>query len=144
MILDERTEFFDALLIPQAAGTTVLGDVIDLSVPRDLGQGIPVFWTVTEDITAAGGTSIQLNLITSATSNMASPTVIASTPVILLAGLTAGKILYQAPLPAEGNLYQRYLGVQGVVAGTFTGTGAISSFLTLDSRSTKHYPQGVN
>lgn len=145
MIVDERTEFFDALLIPQAAGTTIVGDVIDTGIARDLGNGREVWWYVSLDVAAAGGTSAQFNLVTDDNAALATPTIIESTPVIALASLTpAGKMLYMASLPLEGTPYERYIGVQAVVAGTFTGTGAVSSGLTLDPKGWKAYPDAVN
>jgi hypothetical protein len=40
-VLDERTEFCDATALNTgAAGTYLIGDVIDSSVVRDIGQGV--------------------------------------------------------------------------------------------------------
>lgn len=144
MIVDKRTEFFDRLVIP-AAGTAVLGDVVDTGPDqRDLGNGRPVYWYLACEIAAAGGTSIQANLVSSASSAMTSPVVHLSTPTILLANIKPGKLLFIAPLPLEGPAYLRYLGVQCVTAGTFTGGGAITSGLSLDPAGWKAYRDGAN
>ena len=147
MILDERLEFADNTLISQAgAGTTVLGDVIDTgAVSRDLGMGQDVYWYLQLDAAAAGGTSARFQLVSSAAANLGTPTVHLDTGVINLAQLTpAGKVLYFGQLPQEGLTYLRYLGVQQVVVGTFSGTGAVSSGLTLDAKGWRAYPDAVN
>ena len=145
MILDERTEFFDGILIPQSAGTSILGDVVDTGAnQRDLGNGEDIFWYVSCDVSGAGGTSAQFNLVTDDNASLSTPAIIASSPVIVLANLTAGRMLYMTTLPIEGVAYERYLGVQAVVAGTFTGLGAVSSGLTLDPKGWKAYKDAVN
>lgn len=146
MILDERTEFFDSILIPQSAGTALLGDVVDTSVVRDLGNGQPIYWYVSLDVAGAGGTSAEFRLCTAdnaaLTTNL---TVHQTTGTIALASLTpAGKMLYFGTVPLEGVAYRRYLGVSAVVVGTFTGTGAVSSGLTLDAHGWKAYAEGQN
>jgi hypothetical protein len=50
MIMDERLEFADAVSVAAAAGTALIGDVIDLgSVHRDIGAGQPVYLVITVD-----------------------------------------------------------------------------------------------
>lgn len=143
MILDERTEFLDAFTIP-AAGTAIVGDVIDTGIARDLGNGRDIWWYVSADVAGAGGTSIAVNLVTDDNAALATPTVIASSGTIALASMTpAGKMLYMIPLPVEGVPYERYLGIQLVTTGVFSA-GAISSGLTLDPKGWKAYPDAVN
>lgn len=142
MILDDRLEFFDGLVIP-AAGTAVLGDQIDLEVERDIGQGQPIYWYVAMETPAEDGTSIQFQLITDEAADMASPSVLVSSPVIPIADLNAGKMPVMLALPAEGMAYERYLACRAVVVGTFTA-GTMSSGLTLDKAGYRAYPQGVN
>lgn len=142
MILDERTEFLDAFTIP-AAGTAIVGDVIDTSVARDLGMGRDIWWYVSVDVAGAGGTSIQVNLVTDDNAALATPAVIVSSPVVPLASLTAGKMAVMIALPVEGVAYERYLGLQLVTVGVFSA-GAISSGLTLDPKGWKAYPDAVN
>lgn len=142
MILDDRLEFFDGLVIP-AAGTAVVGDQIDLEVERDIGQGQPIYWYVALETPAEAGTSIQFQLITDEAADMAAPTVLVSSAVIPLADLNAGKMPVMMALPAEGISYERYLACRIVVAGDFTA-GTISSGLTLDKAGYRSYPQGVN
>ena len=145
MILGERTEFADAVALAAAAGTAVIGDVIDTgTAQRDLGGGHVIYWYVaidTEVDSAADGATVAFELISSAASDMSSPTVHASTGTVTEANLTAGTIL-QMGLPAEGLAYGRYLGMRRTIAGEAVTGGAISSGLTLDPRGSKHYPEG--
>lgn len=151
MILDERTEFVDATAIPGSAGTAAFGDVIDLRSLggaglgglRDVGNGREIFWYVSVDTAGAGGTSVNLQLVSSDSPSLTSPTVHDQTGVIVLANLTAGKLLAMKSVPLEGPEYKRYLGLQAVTVGTFTG-GALSSGLTLDPKGWKAYPEGDN
>lgn len=151
-ILDERTEFADAVAIPAAAGTVLVGDVIDLrglgggsalGSLRDIGNGEDLVWYVSVDAAATGGTSMQVQLVSSAAAALSAPVVHAMTPVVALAGLTAGKVIYQITVPLEDPAYLRYLGILAVTLGTFTG-GTFSSGLKLDATAWKSYADAVN
>lgn len=153
MILDERLEFFDGVAIPGSAGTAILGDVIDqqalggaaagLGQLRDLGMGRDLWWYASVDVAGAGGTSVQLQLVSSAAAALTSPNVHNVSAVTALAALTAGKLITMQALAAEGVPWLRYVGILAVVAGTFSG-GSISSGLTLDPRGWKAYQEGQN
>lgn len=143
MILDRYTEFTDAVAIPGSAGTSVFGDVIDLEDVRDIGNGQPIYWYVSVSEEAEDGTSVNLQLVSSDSPTLTSPTVHAQTGVIATANLTAGAMLAMMAVPLEGPEYKRYLGIQIVVVGTFTD-GAISSELTLDPHGWKAYPEAVS
>lgn len=153
MILDERLEFVDGIAIPTTAGTAAIGDVIDTQALgaaaagtgglRDIGQGRDLWWYANIDTAGVGGTSMQLQLVSSAASNLSSPTVHAQSAVVALADLKAGSFPVMTPVPAEGPAYKRYVGIIAVVAGTFSG-GTFSSGLTLDPRGPRSYPDAVN
>lgn len=104
-------------------GTVVSTDSIDLlSANRNVGRsfGMRMFCNVT--VALAGGTSIQAQLIQSANSNLSSPDVLASGPTVALASAIAGAELLDVPIPGTS---KRYLGLQFVLVGTFTGAGAV-------------------
>lgn len=151
-ILDKRNEFADAVAIPASAGTVAIGDVIDLrglgggsllGGLRDVGNGEDVVWYASVDVAGAGGTSLQLELVSSAASDLSSPNVHARSAVVPLASLTAGKMLIQITLPLEDPTYLRYLGIRAVTVGTFSG-GSFSSGLKLDATAWKAYADAVN
>lgn len=148
MILDERSEFADATAVTLAAGTNIIGDVIDLTGSGlDLGQA-RVYLVIQVDTAFAGGTSFQFILASDAQAAITTDGTESRhylSDVFTDAQLTAGKFIV-VPLPAgdaagqEG--YERYLGILGVGVGTHTA-GSINAFLTLDPVGWKSYPDGA-
>lgn len=159
MIMDERLEFADAVSVAAAAGTALIGDVIDSSsVARDLGSGHPVYLVITVDtevITAGAAGTIKFQLASdaqaaiatdgSATVHLDTGTFVTDDAAANSAKLNAGSTLFYGMLPGEGNVYERYLGVLAVIATTEVTAGKINAFLTLDPpRSGRLYAEGVN
>lgn len=158
-ILDERLEFADAVSVAAAAGTALIGDVIDLSsVGRDFGQGEPVYLVITVDteiITGGAAGTIKFQLASDAQAAIATD---GSATVHLDTGnfvtddsaanstqLNAGEVLYAGILPLQGAVYERYLGILCVTGTTTTTAGKINAFLTLDPpRTKKIYAEGAN
>ena len=155
MILDERTEFADATSVAAAAGTALIGDVIDTEVVRDMGQGQPVYLVITCDtsiITGGVAGTIKFQLASDAQAAIAtdgSATVHWDSGTFVTDGddaneIDAGKVVAVVALPMEGKAYERYLGVLAVIATTTVTAGAISAFLTMDPHGWKAYPDAVN
>lgn len=157
MILDERTEFCDATSVAAAAGTALVGDVIDSSVVRDLGQGQPVYLVInvdTEIITGGVAGTIQFQLASdaqaaiatdgTATAHWTSDTFVTDDAAANDAILNAGGQIACFALPAEGIAYERYLGILVITATTTTTAGKINAFLTLDPHGNKSYPDATN
>lgn len=157
MIMDERTEFADAVSVAAAAGTALIGDVIPLSVVRDLGNGQPVYLVITtavEIITGGAAGTIKFQLVSDAAAAIAtdgSATVHYDTGTFVTDGtdandpeLKAGATICCVALPLEGVPYEGFLGILAVTATTTTTAGAINAFLTLDPHGNKIYPEGVN
>lgn len=145
MILDKRTEFCDAVsLNTGAAGTYLLGDQIDLGVDRDVGNGQPVYLVITVDTppTSGGAATAQFQLASDATAAIATngtATVHFESKVFTIAEMTAGRVLAVVALPAEGAIYERFLGILQITAvAAFTG-GKINAFLTNDVARWKSY-----
>lgn len=157
MILDERTEFADAVSVAQTAGTYNAGDVIDSSVARDLGNGQPVYLVVTVDtevITGGTAGTIQFQLVSDSTvtpSTDGSQTIHAISEEFVTddaaandSELNAGGVPFLIALPVQGPEYERYLGVQYIVGTTTTTAGNVNAFLTLDPYGWKSYPDATN
>lgn len=148
MILDERTEFADAVsLNTGAAGTYNIGDIIDLGVARDLGGDKALYLVVQVDtgIAVGSGTgTVSFQLVSDGTSTIAtdgsqsiharSATFNTSTTPI-----AAGTTLMAVQLPMEGIAYERYLAVQQVTGTTAISAGKINAFLTTDVSRFKAY-----
>lgn len=156
MIMDERTEFADALSVAAAAGTALIGDVIDLwSVHRDIGMGQPVYLVITIDTTivAAGAGTIKFQLASDAQAAIAvdgSASIHYDTGTFATAAASqafptrAGDVVAMVPLPAEGRVYERYLGILATIGAQTVSAGKINAFLTLDPAGWDAYPEGAN
>lgn len=160
MIMDERNEFADAASVAAAAGTALIGDVIDLGAThRDIGQGQPVYFVIsvdTEIITGGSAGTIQFKLSSdaqaaiatdgSATDHIVTRAFVTDDSAANDAQMNAGAIVFAGPLPVEGAVYERYLGVLAVIATTTVTAGKINAYLTLDppKSATNVYPEGAN
>jgi len=142
MILDERTEFCDATALNTgAAGSYLIGDVVDLGVARDLGGDMAVYLVVSVDTTATSGGSAtgQFNLVTDDNASLTSPAVVVSSKAWAVADMTAGKTLLAVQLPMEGTAYERYIGIQQVTGTAAFTAGKVNAFLTEDVARWKAY-----
>ena len=155
MILDSLLEFADATSVAAAAGTALIGDVIDLQEARDIGNGEPIYLVIqcdTDIITGGSAGTVKFQLASDAAAAIAtdgSATVHYDTGTIATgaagSGLTAaGATIAAIALPMEGNAYERYLGILCVTATTTTTAGAINAFLTKDVSKWTAYPDGQN
>ena len=149
MILDERTEFCDATALNTgAAGTYLLGDQIDSSVVRDLGNGQPIYLVITVDTlpTSGGSATAQFTLASDDSASIAtngSASVHFQTKAFTISEMAAGTVLAAVALPAQGVAYERYLGVlQTTGTAAFTG-GKINAFLTTDVARWKAYADAI-
>lgn len=80
----------------------------------------------------SGGTSLQVNVVESANSDLSSPTVIHTGAVTAEASLTAGAVLIRTTLPRTS---KRYIGLQFVTVGTHSA-GTIWGGLVRDTDDT--------
>lgn len=149
MILDSLLEFADAMSMILGTGTTLLTNQIDLGIAgRDPGNGQPMWLGihVTTEIDSAGeAATLAFALVSdsSAAIHVSGRTEHFTSAAFTEAQLTQGSTFYFA-LPVEGLAYERFLGVQAVVAGEAITSGAISAFLTLDPHGVKTYPDAQN
>lgn len=158
MILDERTEFCDAVALNTgAAGTYLLGDQIDLGVARDIGAGQPLYLVVTVDtgITLAAPTTgtatgtVSFSLASDASAAIATDgtaTVHATSAAWATSSTTdipAGTVLFAVALPMEGAVYERYLGILQTTGTTAINAGKINAFLTHDVAKYKAYADAI-
>ncbi len=149
MIRDARTTFgAPVLLNTGAAGSYPLGDVIDLTTTgRDIGAGegvgdLFVYAAVAAAATSGGAATLQLQLVSSDSPALTSPTVHYTGSANALAALTAGSQLFAFRLPP--GVYKRYVGVIQVTGvAAFTG-GSIFAFLAEDVNAIRYYPQAFS
>ena len=156
MILDERTEFADAVSVAAAAGTALIGDVVDLQTARDVGNGEPVYFVITVDteiITGGVAGTLRFKLVSdaqaaiatdgTATEHYVSHDFITDDAGANAAELNAGGVPVAIVLPSEGVPYERFLGVLVETLTTTTTAGAINAFLTKDVSRWKSYANAV-
>jgi len=149
MILDERLEMLDATALNTgAAGTYLVGDVIDTSiVNKDLGHGEDL-WAViriTTAVTSGGAATVQFQLASDAQAAIAtdgSATIHAQTAAIPKATLIAGYTALAIRLPA--GTYERYLGILQITGTAALTAGAADAYLTKDYASWSAYPDASN
>tara|TARA_R110000765_G_scaffold200964_1_gene306403 strand:- start:2808 stop:3254 length:447 start_codon:yes stop_codon:yes gene_type:complete len=148
MIMDSLLEFADGADISQAAGTYLSTNVVDLQSARDIGNGQPLYLVIQIDaaVTSGGSATVQFRLRSDSVAAVHATTSTGHTDsgAIAVASLVVGYQIIM-PLPPEGSvLYERYLGVQAIVAAATTTAGTYSAFLTLDPAGNKSYPDATN
>jgi hypothetical protein len=132
MIIDRQLLFSNGQAVT-AAATSLATDIYDTGaagININTHRELQMYVGVTEAF--AGGTNVTVNLIQSATENMASPTVLATSGVVATAALTRGAVLLRTSVPRTS---QRYLALQIVSTGTYTA-GRITGGVVLDTDDT--------
>jgi len=110
-----------------AADTTLAGNS---NTYRDFGGGDPL-WLVINWTTAVNTlTSVKMQLITSATSDLATPTVMYDFGAVVIASLVKG-FRQIARLP-RSTAWLQWIGLQAVTVGSTGTTGAYVGFLCKD------------
>ena len=122
--------------------TAVSTDTIDLVVARDMGEGTPLYMNFAVTTAMAGGTSIKFEVITSASANLGSPTVIGSSDAILTAALTLGKNIVVRLNPDIAGKGQRYLGARYTVSGTYSSGKITADVVETIGDGKKFYASG--
>lgn len=152
MILDSKLFFGKDLDASQAAGTALLGDVIDLTaLGYRPGMGEPLYIAVLcsqQIITGGAAGTIQFSLRSGSDAAISSDVTVHATSIAhltddataLAVAVAAGDVeafenrvggtLLLCSLPAGA--YQRYLGIFYTVATTTTTAGLVSAFVTAD------------
>lgn len=155
MHIDKLNEFADATSVAAAAGTANIGSQIDLLAANiQPGVGQPVYVAITVDVSiitggAAGTIAFQLasddsaSIATNGTQTVHWTSKLFVTDDDALNELDAGAKIFFA-LPAPLPTYERYLGIQAVIATTTVTAGSISAFLTWDANYWKAFADAVN
>ncbi len=148
MLLDKLLEFADSFDVSEVVGTYLMPNQIDLSrAGSDPGNGQPIWLMilVNEAITSGGASTIQFRLASddSAVIHDTSSTEHLLTETFSVAQLAQGAVFPYA-LPVEGLAYERFLGVQAIIATATVTGGTVSAFLTFDPHGWKAYPDASN
>lgn len=124
-------------------GNILSTNTVDLLQNRDIGEGLDVFARVQATVAQAGGTSVEVQVITAddaaLTTNI---NVLATTGAIVTAKWTAGArqaIKLSGVLNSKG---QRYLGLRYVIVGTSTAGAFVADFGIGAQGGGAFYPSG--
>ncbi|WP_343684006.1 Bbp16 family capsid cement protein [Asticcacaulis sp.] len=150
MILDERTEFCDATALNTgAAGTYLIGDVMDLGAGRDFNDIEDLYLVIGVDtaVTSGGSATVQFHLASDAQAAIAtdgSATYHWSSPAIPKATLVAGYYVCKLPIPKGGAPeFERYLGILQTTGTAALTAGKVNAFLTDNPNTYRSFPDGV-
>ena len=122
--------------------TAVSTNTVDLGTARDIGEGTPLYMNFAVTEAFANGTSITFEVITSASANLSTPTVIGSSTAVVTAALTLGKNVVVRLNPDIGGKGQRYLGARYTVAGTMNAGKVTADIVETIGDGQKYYASG--
>ncbi len=158
MFIDTFNQFGEDVDVSFAAATENMTNVIDLGLARDVGMGEPLYLVLTctggDDGVITGGTAgtIQFRVVSDSTASISLTT--ASVHLLTKAYVTddaalnelkKGDVFFVGALPTDANEpYERYLGVQTIVATTTTTEGTVTAFLTRDPHGWKSHADASN
>ena len=137
MILDRENHVAAALAVA-GTGNLLATDVIDLGSARDLGAGSDVmFYNSINTAAAAGGTSIEFQIIGADDAAMSvNVVVLATTGAVAIADIP---INYLNFLRLQRAVPKRYISARLVRVGTFTGATTWSSGVTYDETDYRRF-----
>lgn len=138
MITDKLLRVSDAQAVTTTAVST---DTVDLGTARDIGAGENLYMNFTVGTAIAGGTSTEFQVISSASADLSTPTVLGSSGAIATASLTAGKRLAVRVNPTINGNGQRYFGARYVVVGT-NSAGTVTADVVHGVQDQKSYASG--
>lgn len=121
-VIDAKLQITGGTALSAGGGTGayVYPDSIDLDVAREIGPGEPLEVVFQVTTLAENGTNVVFEVVTDPTAVDGSSAVVARSPVIVTADLTAGA-RFSIPIPAHSmTAMSRYLGARVQRSGTYT------------------------
>lgn len=157
MLLDALTTFGEDFDVTEAAGTYNFTNQIDLGAEqRDIGNGKVIYLVISVSggddgiITGGSAGTIAFRLVSDASASIAtdgSATLHWQSKSFVTDGADANELKQGdkvcIAIPLEDPAYERYLGVQAVIATTTVTEGTVDAYLTYDApKGYKAYAQG--
>ena len=125
MITDAQLRFSQAQSLIGAAAATLSTNVVDLlSANSNPGMIDRARIYVTAKDTFVGGTSVQVDVLQSATADLATPDVLATSGAIAVADAATGDVLLDIHMP---NTSKQFLGLRYTTVGTNTTAGSVDA-----------------
>lgn len=123
--IDTLSAAFDSGTL--ASSTPATTDNLGNTIPADFArnQGLDFYVQVDTTFTSGGAATMAVEVVTSANSDLSSPTVLCSSSAIAVATLVAG-YQFRINLPAKGAT-SRYLGLRYVVATAAMTAGKVTA-----------------
>lgn len=134
MITDAQLTFSDSQAVTASAASA---NQVDLNVGRDLARTGDANLRVVCTVTTAfvGVTSVQARIRQSAAANMSSADVIYTGPVVAVANLTKGAVLFDVPFPSTESFGSKeFMDVDYVVVGGPGSAGAVFAGVVMNSQ----------
>ncbi len=146
MMTDALLQLSNAQAVTASA---VTANTIDLGTNRDIGSGEDLYavFTVDESVTAAGAATVTFQVITSASADLSSPTVLVQSGAIPKADLTAGRKPISICVPPSALLAQplgqRYFGGNYLIGtGPLTAGKFTCNITNAEVSAGVNYPSG--
>ena len=139
MITDALLRVSDAQAVTATAVST---NTVDLGSARDIGAGEELFMNFTVGTAFAGSTTTEFQVISSASADLSTPTVIGSSGPVAVAALTAGKRMAVSINPTINSNGQRYFGARYVVVGSNNSAGTVTADVVHGVQDSKSYASG--
>lgn len=126
-------------------GNVLSTNTLDLVTARDIGKGEEIDLMLLVTAAAAGGTSVQFQVIqaddAALTTNI---NVLSQTDAIATATLTAGKAIPLHFPRVDPNVPRRYIGVRYVLTGVFTAGSYFAGVMSNAPDAPVYFTSGIN
>lgn len=149
MIIDKNMTLAEAVSAAAAAGTALVGDVMDLDTAgRHIGPDLPLFLVIQVTTAFASGGSAEVEFVLASDAAAAIDTGGAATEhvssgQIPFATLAANKAVI-LQMPGGVVEAERYMGLLVKTSGATTTAGSINAFFTTDAQAWKAFADAVN
>lgn len=131
--------------IVNSGSTVKVGDVIDLGMARDIGNGADLYMLIQVDTDFVGsGASFELRVVSSAATDLSTPTTHWTSGTLALATAPNGDVgqRWQVLLPIGD--YLRYLGLTITGSGANITAGKLDAFIQTEKQKWAPFKEAIS